>query len=522
MIGQNNRGVAINVETAALTLEDDKEASWKNFDAADNYNDSATELATTEDRAVSPEQSDQAEGTMNEGAVDDLRRGSANDELDEDKGEEPICANEEEVGEARGDAKEDDVAEEENAASEGGTESTDVVWQAGDTFSSLITFFDATALDTLKPTHPGGFKLPTEITEMILDHIFDMKTHNACLKVSRDFRRICLKRPVLVDGVRLLQPLSEMNSKEKAERQLRFLARKATGETFEILVKTWSFRQYDDNYYIIAGNKWNRKSFPPGAEITVQNLRMPAPFDSDEEKGVDDDDFLWSYEDRPKPEDNPWDKAKRRYDIITRRDVKVLKEYWQRVTAIMFRDLVRGFGQSVLQEDTDWLNDWLLPANTKQLVIHSDEYYHKGWHRYLFLRMKRASRYWHDLWDQLIGEIKDLLPQQDKSMYLEKRKVKPLFGAENPDVILIVGLEVRLFKWHTGDKTLMETNPGKVYSVMNEQDRKFIEAVLNSAVDKLRAAEKKLVPSFSDDGDSHSDSDDDEDDEDDDDDDDDE
>lgn len=475
--------------TAALDLEDDKEASWSDLDAADSHNDAAIGSAKNEDHAVAPERYNQAESTTCGGSVDEAA--STSDNIAEKEGEEEFSAD----GDYKGEIE---VAEGASGVAEDDTETTEETWQAGITFSSLIAFFDATALESLKPMNTGGYNLPIEIIEMILDCIFDVKTHHACLKVSRDFRRICLKRPVLLDGVKLLQPLRATDSKEKSERQMPFLAEISTGETFEIVVHKLGFHWDADLYYIVAGNEWNRRSFSPGALISVRNLNMPAPFNSEKRESRDDDDRLqqWSREERKEREDNPWDKAEGRYDIMTRCDIKTLKEYWQRVAAIMFRDLVRGFGESVLKEDTDWLNDWLLPANTKQLVIHSDEYYHKGWSRYLFLRMRRASRYWDDLWDQLISEIKDLLPQEDKSMYVEKRKVKPLFGAANPEVILVVGLEVRLFKWDAQDATLTETDPKKVYTVTDKEDRKVIEGVLISAVDRLRAAEPKEIPGF--------------------------
>ncbi|KAI4095266.1 MAG: hypothetical protein LQ339_007325, partial [Xanthoria mediterranea] len=105
-------------------------------------------------------------------------------------------------------------------------------WVAGDTFLALISFFNAIAHDTLKPTDGNRRKLPTETTEMILGHVMDLETYHACTNVSTVFRNICLERPFLIDVMKLLKLLPKAT--ETLEHEVRFLAVDLTGRQFDI------------------------------------------------------------------------------------------------------------------------------------------------------------------------------------------------------------------------------------------------------------------------------------------------
>ncbi|KAL8845726.1 MAG: hypothetical protein Q9221_009128 [Calogaya cf. arnoldii] len=137
-------------------------------------------------------------------------------------------------------------------------------------------------------------------------------------------------------------------------------------------------------------------------------------------------------------------------------------------------------------------------GDTFLFFIESDKYRHKKYQRFLLLRIKRASKYWDCLWCDIILEVKELLAGVDDNYYLRKRNKNQLVGAASPAVILAVGLEVRLFEWDAASGILTETNPDRVYPVMDEEGRKAIEAVLTSAVERLETAELKEEQGFHD------------------------
>ncbi|KAL9005181.1 MAG: hypothetical protein Q9188_002017 [Gyalolechia gomerana] len=484
--GQSDTDVAMQVEVAAITLEEGEEATARDASAADEYDTIASEPAKNEDRALSPGPREQTEGTANNARIDELADEGSGMTLDDGQGDEQKSGGHEEgTDKTYEEVEEDQLGEVDLAATEQKVETDDDTWQIGATFLSLINFLDSTILDTLKPTRDGGRRLPTEITEMILGHIFDVKTHNACTKVSRVFRSFCLKRPVLIDGVRLVQLLPE--SEDKADRRLHVLAEKSTGELLKVAINETGYSSGDTSLYrFVVGKERNRRSFCPGTQIAIQNLELPAPFDSDIHETTGESYQRFS-RGRTLPEDSPWDRARHHRDATANSDIKTLSGFYEYAAKFLFPDSRRSLIGSVFE---DHHQDWLLPANTKQLSIMTDDYDHKEYERYLLLRIKRASKYWDCLWDDIIGEVKALLIQVDEDAVRARKKVQ-LIGAANPAVILAVGFQVRLFEWDAGDATLTETNPGRLYSVMDEDDRKTIEAVLTSAVERLETAELK-------------------------------
>ena len=82
-------------------------------------------------------------------------------------------------------------------------------WTKEDTFTSLIAFFEASIRESLKPTNEDGRGIPTEIYETILNHVSDMETFNACLKVSRQIRSLCLRRPLIMENVIFVEPRTD-------------------------------------------------------------------------------------------------------------------------------------------------------------------------------------------------------------------------------------------------------------------------------------------------------------------------
>ena len=113
---------------------------------------------------------------------------------------------------------------------------------------------------------------------------------------------------------------------------------------------------------------------------------------------------------------------------------------------------------------------------------------------YLYIRVKRASKYWDSQWDDIINEATEHLNRPDKHIYSrEDRPKDEVLGADNPYVILTVGLEVRLFKWEQGhdgsadelsrrktspSSSLREFIPGKVLSICRKNDREEITKLL--------------------------------------------
>lgn len=117
---------------------------------------------------------------------------------------------------------------------------------------------------------------------------------------------------------------------------------------------------------------------------------------------------------------------------------------------------------------------------------------------YVYLRLKKASRYWGDQWDDIIREATEHLNHTDDHgiRYYEFPKGE-VMGADEPYVILTVGLQVRLFKWEQGfDESVDETSrrqmsprsrlteepdPGRILNICERGDREAIEKFLERA-----------------------------------------
>ena len=139
--------------------------------------------------------------------------------------------------------------------------------------------------------------------------------------------------------------------------------------------------------------------------------------------------------------------------------------------------------------------EWTLPANTRYFFGTQPSLGEKGadFH-YLYLRVKRPSKYWNNLWKNIIREAVDNLEHTDdrKILYLDCPGGE-VIGADEPYVILAVGMAVRLFKWEQGfdDSVddgarrkkspygiLRELSPGKVLNILEKTDREKIEDFL--------------------------------------------
>ncbi|KAL8759609.1 MAG: hypothetical protein Q9199_000653 [Rusavskia elegans] len=148
----------------------------------------------------------------------------------------------------------------------------------------------------------------------------------------------------------------------------------------------------------------------------------------------------------------------------------------------------------------------VLPHNTRHYIMtteRSSRHINNG--HYLMLIIKRGSRYWNCLWDDIIREAREELVKVDSSTYFQREdnngQLVPnkaqAVGKANPSVVLTVGFEVRLFEWRRTepdgdvskdvhfDGTLTETNPGKIYSILDSEDRNAIKVVLRAAKQRL-------------------------------------
>ncbi|KAL8644077.1 MAG: hypothetical protein Q9226_007948 [Calogaya cf. arnoldii] len=301
---------------------------------------------------------------------------------------------------------------------------------------------------------------------MILHYVADIATFTTCLKVSKTFRTICNKRPlvlydvVLHDAVPPGQTISLLLKEEYSEcrneeYKVDFHATlQSSGQQMNIHIGSGN-NQYAYSYAV--GSGFNRKSRV--GQISFCGLELPAPLKEPIEP-----------ETRYRPDYQGekidlWDKSLRGYNVPNRGNVKNLAKF--------------------------------------------GDYYHLNHTHFLFLLIKRGSKFWPTPWDDAKREVKQTLTQVDDSDRLKDRvddkwvrRVQAV-GAANPYVIIAIGLEVRLFEWQqvdgqaldtskeqSFDGTLTELKPGKVYSLLDREGRKDIDVVIKSASERFDKAPK--------------------------------
>ncbi len=155
------------------------------------------------------------------------------------------------------------------------------------TFMALVQFFETVTLETLPPVRPNEARLPDEICELVLHHVSDTKTYNACLKVSRRFRLICQKSPLVMDDI-VFQDLlptyqAFSSSQENEDKKVTpgpqvppdFLAVELSSGQQKSVWLEWGDSRTDAlTCFVVAGNEWNRKTFIRQS-ITLQGLCSP-------------------------------------------------------------------------------------------------------------------------------------------------------------------------------------------------------------------------------------------------------
>lgn len=470
---------------------------------------------------------------------------------------EPDAMDVEQLSKHTADSKMTDEKEEEGATEVDNDESEDEVQlivqrtpvteaSIKQSFMGLVQFFEATILETLRPTQPNEARLPEEICQMVLRNVSDTKTYNSCLKVSRRFRLICQQRPVVMDNVVFLEPLprdpASLLIKEKEDKSSHQPRRRRNNRVQgpqplpDFLAVELSSARHMDVWFnsgdgsndaltclIVAGCELNRKSFA-GHSIRFQGLCVPIPPEVDEAskrwmraatqpyRGMTRS-FWFSHKRIEKPEDDPWECAIKVYKIDTDSKTDTLGGFWKDMTQELNHVIKEPSGQ-----------DWLLPPNTVCYFGTKESFRSKGGaddmkssngtnfsddmksetgmdffrnsksFRYLYLRLKRACKYWDNQWNEIIRETTEHLNSTDGEKAYFQKCPGEVIGADDPYVILTVGLEVRLFKWEQGFEetvdegarrkispysALRELSPGKVLNPCQEKkDREEIETFL--------------------------------------------
>lgn len=387
-------------------------------------------------------------------------------------------------------------------------------------FVSLVQFFEDTMLETLKPTTISEQELPTEICEMILGNVSDMQTYNACLKVSRRFRSLCQQRPLVMDDVVFLEPLldgTESTSEEEISTPDRsepdFRAYKiSSGRQMDINIRFERERKRNDVStccLIVVGFDWNRRTFAANTTVTLSGLETPAPWVKEprERNRSVSDDYL---EMSPAAETtiNVWNAALRAYHITTensmaRTSIADLGEFWETVMRVFDIELKRT-----------GVRDWELPPNTLEYTadyLSRPDSFNGSFFHYMFLRLKRGSKYWDSLWEDIEGEAEQRLGTVDNCSAIRYSKLLPkdrVVGADEPFVLLNVGNEVRLFKWVQGfddsiqgearkkassSSSLRELEPCRTYIISKAEDREAIVKFLTMVVERRKVAAKEIA-----------------------------
>lgn len=148
--------------------------------------------------------------------------------------------------------------------------------------------------------------------------------------------------------------------------------------------------------------------------------------------------------------------------------------------------------------------EWTFPPHTMCYFVRQTGDYHKesGTHMkisyYVYLRVKIASNYWGNQWDDIIREATEHLNHTDDDRINTYGFPKgEVIGADEPYVILTVGVQVGLFRWEQGfDESVDETSrrqmspssrlreepyPDRVLNICEKSDREEIEKFLDKA-----------------------------------------
>ncbi|KAL8991854.1 MAG: hypothetical protein Q9169_007592 [Polycauliona sp. 2 TL-2023] len=327
------------------------------------------------------------------------------------------------------------------------SEGPEEAWDIESTFSRLVQFFDLSVRDTFLPNGPNAQGLPNEVVAMILSYVTDMKTYNACAKVSRVFRDICASRALIMDDVVFFDspPKGWVDEEEEEEPQddddddeedlsdfcvdeyrfreaLRkekeiqefwgtatvdrlakepwfYVLEESTGHRAKVKVGKGMRRDKKSAFEMVTGAERNRKSFCIDCPLSILGLNLPTQsrrnmlHDSENELG--ENYFFFQ------PDFNGWDCLDRNY-----------RSDWSIEDLCgLYKDEFDLIGCNC-NNHVAWLmplldeSPWLMPPNTRQFFWAApggpiDEAH------LMYLRIKGASRFVDVSWDEMIKEAQE-------------------------------------------------------------------------------------------------------------------
>lgn len=454
------------------------------------------EKTDKQNESENAETSSEGQNTQNDTGAQIGAEDSSSDKAIDDKNEQTVntnaamgnegIKNSGDSGEGKdpGGEKDDEIVtiqENEDEASVSATE-----WTAYETFKSLIAFFDASVRESLKPTNVDEKGIPTEIYETILSHVSDMQTYNACLKVSRRVRSLCLRRPLIMDNVVFLEPSSGGDEKQFSFTAVEVSVNRPMGVSVSWNPSSWNRPTDCTACHIIVGSEKDRKTCVEEV-LVFKGLTVPSEWDC-VDLTIGDRDRYSQPASLPESTDKRWNLALERFPVTGASVSRDLEQFWTCVMRSFEVDLKNACYQ-----------DWELPPNTKWFLgthLAGRKNYLNSFH-YMVLRMKRASKFSTSLWDEITSEVAASLESLDDSLRAKLPKpplVQPV-GADHPAVLLAVGIEVRLFKWmptldedqvmggaEKQTSRLVELQPGRVFSPLEEEGRKAITEFLEMAI----------------------------------------
>ena len=389
-------------------------------------------------------------------------------------------------------------------------------WMGSGNFASLIAFFEAMALESLTPRNNCNQHFPVEICDMILSYVSDIKTHIACAKVSRYFRSLSHRRPVLVDDVMLVEPqppniLSSNPVEKRSQHQWSKYTFRALNVSSGVETNVSLQRKESTTAttcFMVAGNERDRRSFLQDHPIRFEGL-----ITSSDKSNLDQlkKNQASTRSDGPHPinrsKDNAWDAT---LDLMLMRCNRPLNHesrsydletFWSSLITAHYETKDRGKFLHEVGPPVSMANkDWEMAPNTRRLRSTWSGSRKDGgdFHlHYLQVQMRRKPKYWDSSWNDSIRDATSWLQRSNAEHYGSFRTTKDsVIGAEDPFVLLTIGLEVRLFRWVQGfdesvkgearrkmspSSTLAEITPGRIYSIMEADDRKEMEKFLDLA-----------------------------------------
>lgn len=313
-------------------------------------------------------------------------------------------------GEDAIDGKEEEVANEEIPE-----------WTPKETFTALVAFFEASIRETLKPTYVDEQGIPTEIYETILSHVGDIHTYNACLKVSRRIRSLCLRRPLVLDNVIFLEP----QACEEDHQPIFSAVEVSTNRHMDISIG-WRRSPNSTTCQFIAGSQKNRRAFVADEEMIFEGLNVPSEWDWVDH--TTDDRFRAAS--LPEPTDDRWNTSISNFPIREGSSTNDMRHFWLYVLTYLGLDLQPACHQ-----------EWELPPNTRFFLATYRVWNENKHLHYLVVRVKRASKYGTCLWDDIIQETVTSQGSLDDTFPPRIAKARGLLslGAAHPFVLLAVG-----------------------------------------------------------------------------------